>query len=124
MRVDFTVKYVDKSELLKNALEKNIQRITRRIKIFRRDDPIHVSVHLEKNPNKEQYFCRSQIYLPHHVVIADEKSTKSAAAMNKTFSALARQLDKLKYRIETSLRRGKKKLSMASRSVASESDTE
>ncbi|MBN2484283.1 MAG: HPF/RaiA family ribosome-associated protein [Candidatus Omnitrophica bacterium] len=122
MRVDFTLKYIEKNDILKNALEKNIQRITRRVKIFRKDSPIHVSIHLEKNPNKEQYFCRSYIYLPHHVVAADEKAANAASAMNKAFSAIARQLDKLKYRIETSLRRGKKKLSAVHRSVDSETD--
>lgn len=114
MRVEVSLKYLERSEFVDNVLEKNIRKIERRVKMFRRDDPIHISVHLEKNPHKEQYFCRSHIYLPSKVLIAGEKDGKVSLAVNKTFSALSKQLDKLKHRLEVSLRRKKKSLKVYS----------
>jgi ribosomal subunit interface protein len=113
MRVDVSFKYLEKSEIIENVLEKNIARISRRIKMFRRDDPIHISIHVEKNPNKEQYYCRSHIYLPSKVITAEEKATDASRSINKAFAAITRQLDKLKHKIEAPLRRGRQKLSKA-----------
>lgn len=107
MRVDVSFKYLERSEFIDNILEKNIKKMERRIKIFRRDDPIHISIHLEKHPHKEQYFCRAHIYLPARVLIAAEKSDSVSTAINKTFAAFSKQLDKLKYQVEASLKRAK-----------------
>ena len=97
MRVDISFKYLEKSEFVNNILENNFRKIERRIKIFKRDDPIHISVHIEKNPHREQFFCRSHIYLPSSkVLIADEKGTNASLAINKSFSALSKQLVKEK----------------------------
>ena len=114
MRVDVSFKYLENSEFIENILDNNLRKVERRIKIFRRDDPIHISIHVEKNPHKEQYFCRSHIYLPSKVLIAGEKDGKVSLAVNKTFSALSKQLDKLKHRLEVSLRRKKKPLKVYS----------
>ena len=105
MRVDISYKYVEKSEFIENVLQKNMNKIERRIKIFRRDDPIHISVHIEKNPHREQYFCRSHIYLPSKLIKAEEKANTLPFVINKTFSALSKQLDKLKHRVEGYLRK-------------------
>ncbi len=97
MRVDLSLKYVDKSDFIDNVLDSNLRKIERRVKIFKRQDPIHISVHIEKNPHKDQFFCRSHIYLPtSKVLAADEKGTNSSIAINKAFSALSRQLNKEK----------------------------
>jgi ribosomal subunit interface protein len=112
MRVDVSFKYVEKSNFISNILENNLKKIERRIKIFKRDDPIHVSVHIEKNPHKEQYFCRSHIYLPSSkVVVADEKGANVSVAVNRAFNALSRQLNKVKYRLERHLRHNKASVS-------------
>lgn len=101
MRSDVSFKYLKRSKFIDNILENNFKKIERRIKIFKNDDPIHISVHIEKNPHKEQYFCRSHIYLPFSkVLIAQENGYDSSLAINKAFSALTKQLDKLKYKIE------------------------
>ena len=105
MRIDVSCKYLERSDYIDTVLEKNFNKIERRLKIFHKDDPIHVSVHLEKNPHKEQYFCRTQVYLPARVVVAHEKGLTSSTAINKTFSALSKQLDKVKYKVEGHLRR-------------------
>jgi len=109
MRIDVSFKYLEKSEFIDNALEKNIKKIERRVKMFRRDDPIHVSLHVEKNPHREQFFCRANIYLPSKVLTAEEKETRPTLAINKTFSALSKQLDKLKYMRERHVRKKRKK---------------
>lgn len=105
MRVDISFKYMEKSEFIDNVLEKNVKKIGRRIKIFRNDDSIHLSVHLEKNPHREQYFCRTHIYLPSKVLNVEEKAERLTLAINKAFSALSKQLDKLKCKLESHLRK-------------------
>jgi ribosomal subunit interface protein len=104
MRVDVSFKNLEKSEFLDNVLNKDLEKIKRRVQIFRKD-PIHVAVNLEKSAHREEYTCRAHIYLPQHVLRADEKDKRASAAINMTFSALSKQLDKLKYKIETHLRR-------------------
>ena len=104
MRVDLSFKYMERSEFIDNVLEKNLRKVERRVRIFRRDDPVHISIHVEKNPHREQYFCRSHIYLPSKVLAAQEQGIRSSVAINKTFSALSKQLDKLKHKVERSLR--------------------
>lgn len=99
MRIDISFKYMKKSGFINKVLDNNFKKIERRVKIFKGNDPIHISVHLEKNPHKEQYFCRSHIYLPSSKVLAvDEKGAKASIAINKTFAALSRQLDKEKHK--------------------------
>ena len=106
MRVDVSFKYLEKSDFINNVLENNFKKMRRRIQIFRRNDPIHISVHIEKNPHKEQFFCRSHLYLPtSKVLVADEKARNSSLAINKAFSALSKQLDKEKYKWQKQRRR-------------------
>jgi len=106
MRVDVSFKYLENSDYIDNILENNLNKIQRRIKIFKREDPIHISVHIEKNPHKEQFFCRSHIYLPSaKVLVADEKGDNSSLAINKAFSALIKQLDKEKYKWQSQRRK-------------------
>src|SRR4030042_5603554 len=97
MRSDVSFKYMENSEFIKNILDNNFKQLERRIKIFKRDDPIHISVHVEKNPHKEQYFCRAHIYLPSSKVVAtDEKGANGSIALNKAFAARLEQLCKEK----------------------------
>ncbi len=109
MRVDVSFKYLKKSDFINNVLENNFKKIKRRIQVFRWNDPIHISVHIEKNPHKDQFFCRSHLYLPiSKVLVADEKARSSSLAINKAFSALSRQLDKEKHKLKDQRRRVKK----------------
>ena len=106
MRIDISYKYLEESEYIDNVLDNNFKKLERRLKIFRRDDPIHISIHIEKNPHKEQFFCRSHIYLPtSKVIAADEKGANSSLAINKTFAALVKQLDKEKHKWEKGRRK-------------------
>ena len=109
MRIDISFKYLESSEFVDNILDNNLKKIERRVQMFKKQSPIHISVHVEKNPHKEQYFCRSHLYLPSLRVLAvDEKARNASLAINKTFSALTKQLDKVKYKLE-SHRRSRKR---------------
>ena len=111
MRVDVSFKYLKKSDFMDNVLENNFKKMRRLIQIFRRDDPIHISVHIEKNPHKDQFFCRSHIYLPtSKVLVADEKARSSSLAINKAFSALSRQLGKEKHKWHNQRRKLKQRI--------------
>ncbi len=107
MRIDVSFKYMKTSEFVNNALENNFQKLKRHLKMFNHDEAIHVSVHIEKNPHREQYFCRMRAYLPHSNVLAiEEKCTDTSSAINKGFAALITRVEKLKDKIES--RRKKK----------------
>ena len=109
MRVEVSFKYLKKSDFINNVLENNFKKMKRRIQIFRRNEPIHISVHIEKNPHKSQFFCRSHLYLPiSKVLVADEKARSSSLAINKAFSALSRQLDKEKHKWKSQRKKVKK----------------
>ena len=82
MRVDVSCKYMDKSTVVTDIIGKGLKKIERRILIFKKDSPVHVSIHIEKNPRKEEYFCRSQIYLPTKVLVAQEKADNIDSAIN------------------------------------------
>ncbi|MFA5271778.1 MAG: ribosome-associated translation inhibitor RaiA [Candidatus Omnitrophota bacterium] len=110
MRVDVSFKNLENSEFIQNVLDKDLEKIERRVQIFRKEDPIHVAVTLEKSPHREEYTCNAHIYLPQHVLKAGEKDKRASSAINSTFSALSKQLDKLKYKIETHLQRKPKEI--------------
>ncbi|MEI8348740.1 MAG: ribosome-associated translation inhibitor RaiA [Candidatus Omnitrophota bacterium] len=105
MRVEVTYKNVEKSEFLENVIDKDLEKIGRRIQMFRENDPIHITVHLEKSQHCEEYLCNSHIYLPKRVLRADSRESNMATAINKAFAALAKQLEKLKCKVEAHLKR-------------------
>lgn len=107
MRTDVSFKYVERSKIVDAVLDKNFKKIERRVKIFRRDAPIHISVHIEKNPHREQYFCSTHIYLPSKLIKVDEKGLKIETVINKSFAAVSKQLDKIKYKVERHLQKGR-----------------
>lgn len=106
MRIDMNYKYMEKSEYLDLVLEKNFKKILRHIKLFKEPESVHTSISLEKNPHREEYFCRVHMYVPNSKVLsAQEKGLKCEVAINKTFMAVLKQLDKLKHRVEKYLRK-------------------
>ncbi|MBU2102172.1 MAG: HPF/RaiA family ribosome-associated protein [Candidatus Omnitrophota bacterium] len=104
MKIDISFKYLESSPLIESVLDKDISKVQKRVQMFRKNQPVHLSVHMEKNPHREQYFCRSHIYLPSRVIKAEGRAEKLTVAINKNFSALTKQLDKVKYKLEKHLR--------------------
>ena len=109
MRVDVSFKNLENSEFIQNVLDKDLEKIERRVQIFRKEDPIHVAVTLEKSSHREEYTCNAHIYLPQHVLKAGEKDKRASSAINSTFSALSKQLDKLKHKVERHLQKESQK---------------
>ena len=107
MRVDVSFKNMSSSEYLDNVIDKDVEKIKRRIKIFKKDDAIHLSLHIEKNPNREQYFSWAHLYLPKKVLKAQQNTREPSLGINKVTHALIRQIDKYKILIERHLQRNK-----------------
>lgn len=105
MRINVSLKYLEKNALIDDIIDKNLAKIERRVLLYRNNDPIHVSVHIEKNPHKEQYYCKTHVYLPARVLHTDGRGATIAVAVRIAFSALARQLTKVKSRVEKHLRK-------------------
>ena len=57
MRIDTSFKHLEKSTLVDNIINKNISRVERHTKMFKSDDTVHLSFHMEKNPHKDDYLC-------------------------------------------------------------------
>ncbi|MCM8773132.1 MAG: HPF/RaiA family ribosome-associated protein [Candidatus Omnitrophica bacterium] len=105
MRLDISLKNMERTPLLDNVIEKNIAKVERRLKIFRSEEAIHLSLHLEKNPHREEYFCWINMYLPFKVINVRSKLSSLTGVINDSFSALLKQMDKFKHRLETHLQK-------------------
>lgn len=110
MRIDVSFKHLKKSPFLEGVIDKNIGRIERHVRLFKSDEAIHLSLHLEKNPHRDDYFCWANMYLPYKVIKAQTRKASPTVAINDCFSAMLKQLDKFKDKLERHLsrRRGRK----------------
>ena len=95
MKVDISFKNLSKSNLVDEVLDKNLLKIEKRIKNFDKDS-VHILIHVEKNPNHNEYFCNTCIYLPSKVIKAQTKELDLIKCIDKNFTNLIRQLNKLK----------------------------
>lgn len=121
MRVDVSFKYLERSEYLNHVLDKNVKKVERRIQIFKKGSPIHVSIHLEKNPHREEYFCRIQLYLPtSKVLVIQEDGPKAEIAIHEAFSGIDKQLEKLKYKVEKFMRKRQQRSKQAKKAELGE----
>ncbi len=105
MRLDISFKNFKKSQIIENVIAKDVKKIERRLKMFKKEVPIHLSLHVEKNPHKEEYFSWANLYLPFRVLRAQARERNVVSTLNKTFSALITQIDKFKHRLERHLRK-------------------
>ncbi|MFC1514981.1 HPF/RaiA family ribosome-associated protein [Candidatus Omnitrophota bacterium] len=105
MRVDISFKNMKSSDYLDNAISKDVDRIQRRTRIFKKDDAVHLSLHLEKNYHREQYFAWANLYMPRKVIRVQQQAPEASLAVNKVSHALIRQIDKYKVVVEKHLRR-------------------
>lgn len=105
MRVDVSFKNLHKNDVLERTIEKNVKKVQKRTRLFKNEAPIHLSLHLEKNPHREQFFCWANLYLPSKVLKAQANYSNTCSTVNNTFAALLKQLDKFKHKVETHLRK-------------------
>jgi len=105
MRVDISFKNLERSNIIDSIIDKHIKKVERRIKLFKTDEAIHLSLHAEKNPHKDDYFCWINMYMPFKVLKAQSRKKSVSIVINDSFSALIKQLDKFKYKLEKHLRK-------------------
>lgn len=103
MRVDVSFKGMKSSEYLENIISKDVGKVKKRMKILQKDDPVHLSLHIEKNPHREEYFSWAVLYLPKKVLKAQQKAFETSIAVNKVVKALLKQIDKYKLTLEKHL---------------------
>ena len=105
MRVDVSFKNLKESNIVNKIIDKNIKKVERRVKLFKTDEAVHLSLHIEKNPHKDDYFCWINMYMPSKVLRAQSRRNSMPVVINDSFVALIKQIDKFKYRLERHLRR-------------------
>ena len=105
MRVDVSIKNLERTNTLDEVIDKNIKKVERRVKLFKKEVPVHLSLHLEKNPHRSQYFVWINLYLPFKVLRAESTFSNVDKAIGECFSALIKQIDKFKHRLEKHLRK-------------------
>ena len=109
MRVDVSLKNMKSSSILEEGIQKNIDKVSKRLKGVKKDSAVHISVHIEKNPHKEQFFCWVTVYLPTKVLTAKRAGGEIFTIINNVFLALLKQMEKVKYKIERHLVKKKRK---------------
>jgi len=102
MRTDLTLKNVQKTSVLEEAIKKNMNKVEKRLKKLK-GDSAHLSIHIEKNPHKEQYFCWMNLYLASKEIFVKEKLDSMLGCVTKAFLSLIKQIDKYKYKVERHL---------------------
>ncbi len=102
MKIDISYKYLEKSPILEEILQKKLNKIARHVKMFG-GKPTHLLVHFEKNPHHQQYLCRLNMFLPSRLIKAESYDENISGALDKSVSALIKQLEKIKYRLERHL---------------------
>ncbi|HDN86082.1 MAG: hypothetical protein DRP68_02920 [Candidatus Omnitrophota bacterium] len=105
MRVDVSMKNLERTNTLNEIIDKNIKKVEKRVKLFKKEVPVHLSLHLEKNPHKSQYFAWVNLYLPFKVLRAESTFSNVSRAIGECFSALIKQIDKFKHKLEKHLRK-------------------
>ena len=105
MRVDVSFKHLERSDIIDDIIDKNIKKVERRIKLFKTDEAVHLSLHAEKNPHRDDYFCWINMYMPYKVLKTQSREKSISTVINDSFSALIKQLDKFKYKLERHLRK-------------------
>lgn len=107
MLVDVSFKNMENSEYIENIISKNVEKVKKRIKMFKNEDPLHLSLHLERNLHRDEYSVRVNLHLPRKVLKAQTSLSSVASSLNKSFSALIKQIDRHKIMLERHLQKKK-----------------
>ena len=105
MRVDVSYKRMESSKYLDEIIDKDVAKIKKRMHILKSDEPVHLSMHLEKNPHREEYLSWATLYMPRRVLKVQQKGADAAVAINKVSQALLRQINKYKTKFERHLQK-------------------
>lgn len=110
MRIDVSFKNMKSSDYLENIIAKDVEKVKKKTKMFKNEEVVHLSLHLERNPHREEYLAWATLYLPKKVLKSQSSSDSLPSAINKTFLGLLRQVDKYKILIERHLQKRRSKL--------------
>ena len=111
MRTELTIKNINRTEILEKTVDANADKVVKRLKRLK-EESSHLSVHIEKNPHKEQYYCWLNLYLPSKVVHIKETANTLTKSLSKAFNALLIQIDKYKYKVERHLQKQRKTITL------------
>ncbi|MFH0876815.1 MAG: HPF/RaiA family ribosome-associated protein, partial [Candidatus Omnitrophota bacterium] len=104
MRTTLTLKHVEENDILKQHFDQRIDKVRQHLKRYS-DDLTFLHGVIEKNPHKDECFAALSLYLPTVVLHCREKGIDSLAAMNSSFLALTRQIEKHKAKLTREKRR-------------------
>ncbi len=105
MRIDVSFKRMEPSKYLDDVINKDVAKIKKRMNILKSDEPVHISLHIEKNPHREEYLSWATLYMPRRVLKAQQRGPDAAIAVNKVTQALLRQINKYKTQFEKHLQK-------------------
>lgn len=104
MKTTLTLRHLEESEILKQHFDQRIEKIQQHLKRFS-DDLTFLHGVIEKNPHKEECFAALSLYLPTVALHCREKGIDSLTALNSSFLALTRQIEKHKAKLTREKRR-------------------
>jgi len=104
MRLDVTLKNVVGNKLFDETVAMNEEKVAKRLKRLK-EELAHLSVHVERNPHKEEFYCGLNLFLPSKVVHIQEKHHTLEGCVTESFSRLLIQIDKYKHKIERHLQK-------------------
>jgi ribosome-associated translation inhibitor RaiA len=104
MRTDLTIKNVTRNEHFDEVLSVHEEKVIKRLKRLK-EELAHLSVHAEKNPHKEEFYCSLNLFLPAKVIHIREKHHTLEGCVVDSFSRLLIQIDKYKHKIEKHLQK-------------------
>jgi len=113
MQVDVYLKNIRKTRLLGEAIEKDLQKIQRRVNMFKTDSNIRFELKLEKLGHHDEYTASANLVLPRKKLHVTETASNKVECVNNLTKALIKQLDKFKSQVERHLSRNKKGVAQA-----------
>ncbi len=104
MRTEMTLKKVVRNELFDETVAMNEEKVEKRLKRLK-EESAHLSIHVEKNPHKEEFYCGLNLFLPSKVIHIQERYHTLEGCVTDSFSRLLIQIDKYKHKIERHLQK-------------------
>jgi len=108
MRTELSLKHINRTESLAQDILSDAEKVAGRLRHLK-EESSHLSVHIEKNPHKDQYYCWLNLYLPSKVIHVRETMSTLSKATTKAFHSMLIQVDKYKCKIERHLQKSSRK---------------
>jgi len=113
MQVDVYLKNIRKTRLLGEAIEKDLQKIQRRVNMFKDSSNIRFELKLERLGHQTEYTASANLIMPRKKLHVTETAENKVECVNNLTKALIKQLGKFKGQVERHLSRNKKSVARA-----------